>query len=106
MFQCADADKKKETAGLVFSAAFTAFLTGITEPLEFSFLFAAPALYYGVHATLAGLSFMFMHLLKVGVGMTFSGGAIDYTLYGVLQGQGRTNFLYVIPVGIVLAVIY
>lgn len=106
MIHTADADKRKETAGLVISAAFTAFLTGITEPLEFSFLFAAPALYYGVHAVLAGLSFMFMHILHVGVGMTFSGGAIDYTLYGLLQGHARTNCFWVIPVGLVLAVIY
>lgn len=108
MIHTADADKRKETAGLVISAAFTAFLTGITEPLEFSFLFAAPALYYGVHTTLAGLSFVMMHVLNVGVGMTFSGGAIDWTLYGVLQGLDgkKTGYFWVIPVGIVLAIIY
>lgn len=105
-YRTADADKKKETAGLVFSAAFTSFLTGITEPLEFSFLFAAPVLYYGVHAVLAGISFTLMTVLNVGVGMTFSGGAIDYTLFGLLPGLDKTSAHWVIVVGVALFFAY
>lgn len=106
MIHTAEDDRKAEAKGLLLSAAFTAMLTGITEPIEFSFLFAAPALYYGVHATLAGLSFMLMHILKVGVGMTFSGGLIDFVLYGVLQGTKATNWYYVPIVGIPLMFVY
>ena len=83
----------------MLSAALTSFLTGITEPLEFSFLFVAPLLYV-IHALLAGTSFLVMHLLNVKIGMTFSGGFIDYILYGLLNWD-RTNALLVIPVGIV-----
>lgn len=96
-------ERKKVVAGLMGSAALTSFLTGITEPLEFSFLFVAPVL-FGVHAIFAGLSFMTMHLLDVKIGMTFSGGLIDYTLFGLLNPQ--TNAWIVIPVGLVFAVIY
>ncbi|MGL5540798.1 MAG: PTS transporter subunit EIIC [Erysipelotrichaceae bacterium] len=98
MYHTAKPSKKQIAYGLLFSAAFTAFLTGITEPIEFTFLFVAPAL-YAVHAVLAGLSFMLMHVLDVAIGQTFSGGFIDYVLFGVLQGQAKTNFLYVLPVG-------
>ncbi|MCI2255025.1 glucose-specific PTS transporter subunit IIBC [Domibacillus sp. PGB-M46] len=96
-------ERKKVVAGLMGSAALTSFLTGITEPLEFSFLFVAPVL-FGVHAIFAGLSFMTMNLLDVKIGMTFSGGLIDYTLFGLLNPQ--TNAWIVIPVGLVFAVIY
>jgi PTS system D-glucosamine-specific IIC component len=96
-------ENKKIVAGLMGSAALTSFLTGITEPLEFSFLFVAPVL-FGIHAVFAGLSFMTMHLLDVKIGMTFSGGLIDFLLFGVLNSQ--TNWWLVIPVGLVLAVIY
>ncbi|MDQ0229503.1 glucose-specific PTS transporter subunit IIBC [Metabacillus malikii] len=96
-------ENKKIVAGLMGSAALTSFLTGITEPLEFSFLFVAPVL-FGIHAIFAGLSFMTMHLLDVKIGMTFSGGLIDFLLFGVLNSQ--TNWWLVIPVGLVLAVIY
>ncbi len=85
------------------SAALTSFLTGITEPLEFSFLFVAPVL-FAIHAVFAGLSFMVMQLLNVKIGMTFSGGVIDYVLFGYMQN--RTAWWLVIPVGLVLAVIY
>ena len=88
----------------MLSAALTSFLTGITEPLEFSFLFVAPLLYV-IHALLAGTSFLVMHLLNVKIGMTFSGGFIDYILYGLLNWD-RTNALLVIPVGIVYAFVY
>ncbi|WP_226666091.1 glucose-specific PTS transporter subunit IIBC [Metabacillus litoralis] len=96
-------EHKKVVAGLMGSAALTSFLTGITEPLEFSFLFVAPVL-FGIHAIFAGLSFMVMHMLDVKIGMTFSGGLIDFLLFGVLNSQ--TNWWLVIPVGLVFAVIY
>ncbi|MBM7661992.1 PTS system D-glucosamine-specific IIC component [Bacillus mesophilus] len=96
-------ENKKIVAGIMGSAALTSFLTGITEPIEFSFLFVAPVL-FGIHAIFAGLSFMTMHLLDVKIGMTFSGGVIDFLLFGVLPG--RTEWWLVIPVGLVFAVIY
>lgn len=96
-------ERKKFVAGIMGSAALTSFLTGITEPLEFSFLFVAPVL-FGIHAVFAGLSFMVMHLLNVKIGMTFSGGLIDFLLFGVLNKQ--THWWWVIPVGLVFAVIY
>ncbi len=96
-------EKKVGVGGLMASAALTSFLTGITEPLEFSFLFVAPVL-FGIHAIFAGLSFMTMHLLNVKIGMTFSGGLIDYILFGLINPQ--TNAWIVIPVGLVFAVIY
>ncbi|WP_102272810.1 glucose-specific PTS transporter subunit IIBC [Cytobacillus massiliigabonensis] len=96
-------EKKVVVGGLMASAALTSFLTGITEPLEFSFLFVAPVL-FGIHAIFAGLSFMTMHLLNVKIGMTFSGGLIDYILFGLINPQ--TNAWIVIPVGLVFAVIY
>ena len=80
-------------------------LTGITEPLEFTFLFVAP-LMYAVHCVLAGLSYMLMHILNVGVGMTFSGGLIDLTLFGILQGNARTNWIWIPIVGVVYFVLY
>lgn len=96
-------EKKKIVGGLMASAALTSFLTGITEPIEFSFLFVAPVL-FGIHAIFAGLSFMTMQLLDVKIGMTFSGGLIDYVLFGLINPQ--TNAWLVIPVGIVFALIY
>lgn len=105
MYRCARPEKKKTAGGLLFSAAVTSMLTGITEPLEFTFIFVAP-LMYAVHCILAGLSFMLMHILNVGVGMTFSGGIIDLVLFGVLQGQAKTHWLYIILVGIVYFFLY
>lgn len=96
-------ENKKVVAGIMASAALTSFLTGITEPIEFSFLFVAPAL-FAIHTIFAGLSFMIMHILNVKIGMTFSGGVIDYLLFGVLPN--RTAWWLVIPVGLVFAVIY
>lgn len=95
--------RKKVVAGLMGSAALTSFLTGITEPLDFSFLFVAPLL-YAVHCVFAGLSYMTMYMLDIKVGMTFSGGFIDFFLYGILPN--RTDWWLVIPVGLVFAVIY
>jgi PTS system D-glucosamine-specific IIC component len=103
IYQEARPERKTVVGGLMASAALTAFLTGITEPIEFSFLFVAPVL-FGIHAIFAGLSFMTMHLLNVKIGMTFSGGLIDYILFGLINPQ--TNAWLVIPVGLVFAVIY
>jgi glucose PTS system EIICBA or EIICB component len=96
-------EKKVLVGGLMASAALTSFLTGITEPIEFSFLFVAPIL-FGIHAIFAGFSFMIMHMLDVKIGMTFSGGLIDYILFGLINPQ--TNAWIVIPVGLVFAVVY
>ena len=105
MYTCAKPGKKKVAGGLLLSASLTAMLTGITEPIEFTFLFVAPLLYV-VHSVLAGLSYMFMHILQVGVGMTFSGGIIDLTLFGILQGNQKTNWVMVIPVGLAYFIVY
>ena len=105
MYKAARPEKKKQVGGLLLSAALTSMITGITEPLEFTFLFVAP-LMYAVHCVLAGLSYMLMHILNVGVGMTFSGGLIDLTLFGVLQGNDKTNWLWIIAVGALYAVVY
>lgn len=89
----------------MLSAALTSFLTGITEPLEFSFLFVAPVLYL-IHAFLDGLAFMMADIFNITVGQTFSGGFIDYILFGVLQGNSKTNYLWVLPIGIVWFCLY
>lgn len=96
-------EKKKYVAGIMASAALTSFLTGITEPIEFAFLFVAPVL-FAVHCVFAGLSFMLMQILNVKIGMTFSGGLIDFTLFGIIPN--RTPWYYVLVVGAVLAVVY
>lgn len=105
MYKCAKPEKRQLAGGLLLSAALTSMLTGITEPLEFTFIFVAPAL-YAIHCVLAGLSYMLMHIFSVGVGMTFSGGLIDLTLFGILQGNAKTNWIYIILVGVVYFVVY
>lgn len=105
MYSVAKPEKKKVAGGLLISAALTAFLTGITEPLEFTFLFVAPVL-YAIHCVFAGISFMLMHILNVGLGMTFSGGFIDFLLFGVLQGNDKTNWIWIPIVGAVYFVVY
>lgn len=105
MYRAARPEKKKVVGSLLLSAALTSMVTGITEPLEFTFLFVAP-LMYAVHCVLAGLSYMLMHILNVGVGMTFSGGAIDLTLFGILQGNEKTHWIWIIIVGLIYAVVY
>lgn len=105
MYKCAKPKKRKEVGGLLISSALTSMLTGITEPIEFSFLFVAPLL-FGVHAVLTGLAYAITHFLNVGVGLTFSGGFIDLFLFGILQGNAKTNWLMIILVGIVYFVIY
>ena len=105
MYTCARSERKKAVGSLLLSAAITSIITGITEPLEFAFLFVAPVL-YAIHCVLAGLAYMLMHIFNVGVGMTFSGGLIDLTLFGILQGNAKTNWLWVIPVGLVYFAVY
>lgn len=105
MYQCAKPEKKKIVGGLLASAALTSMLTGITEPLEFTFLFVAPGL-YAVHCIFAGVAYMLMHIFKVCVGMTFSGGIIDMFLFGILQGQEKTNWMMFLPIGIIYFVVY
>ncbi|MGN0386756.1 MAG: glucose PTS transporter subunit IIA [Lachnospiraceae bacterium] len=105
MYRAAHPEKKKQVGGLLLSAALTSMLTGITEPLEFTFLFVAPVM-YAVHCVLAGLSYMLMHVLKVTVGMTFSGGAIDLLLFGILQGNAKTNWIWILFIGILYALAY
>ena len=105
MYKSAKPEKKKAAAGLLLSAAMTSMVTGITEPLEFTFLFVAPLL-YAIHCVFAGLAYMIMHILDVGVGMTFSGGLIDMFLFGVLQGNGKTNWVWIAVVGIVYFIVY
>lgn len=105
MYQCAKPEKRKIVGGLLLSAALTSMLTGITEPIEFTFLFVAPAL-YGIHCIFAGAAYMFMHMCSVGVGMTFSGGLIDLFLFGILQGNAKTSWIWVVIVGIGYFVVY
>ena len=105
MYRAAKPEKRKVAGGLLVSAALTAMLTGITEPLEFTFLFVAP-LMYAVHCVYAGLAYMLMHIFGVGVGMTFSGGIIDLTLFGILQGNAKTHWIWVVVVGVVYFVVY
>ena len=105
MYKTAKPEKKQIAGGLLLSAALTSMLTGITEPLEFTFLFIAPIL-YAIHCFFAGCAYMFMHIFKVGVGMTFSGGLIDLTLFGIMQGNAKTNWIWVVFVGIVYFVVY
>lgn len=105
IYHTAKPERKKVVGGLMLSAALTSFLTGITEPLEFIFLFVAPMLYV-IHDVLDGLAFMMADIFNITVGQTFSGGFIDYLLFGVLQGNEKMNFLWVIPIGIVWFVLY
>ena len=105
MYRAARPEKRKIAGGLLISAALTSLLTGITEPLEFTFLFVAPAM-YAVHCVYAGLSYMLMHIFNVGVGMTFSGGLIDLTLFGILQGNAKTHWVWVVIVGAVYFFLY
>ncbi len=105
MYKVAKPEKKEAVAGLLLSAALTSMLTGITEPLEFTFLFVAPLL-YAIHCVFAGLAYMLMHVFNVGVGMTFSGGLIDMFLFGILQGNAKTSWVWIVVVGIGYFVVY
>lgn len=105
MYQCAKPEKKKAAGGLLLSASLASMMTGITEPIEFSFLFVAPALFV-VQVILAGSAYMIAHMLNIAVGLTFSGGFLDFFLFGILQGNAKTSWLRVIPVGIVYFFLY
>ena len=105
MYHCTPLNKRKAVGGLFLGAAITSFITGITEPIEFMFLFVAPWL-YGVHAFFDGLSFLVADLLNISIGNTFSGGLIDFTLFGVLQGNEFTNWMYVLVVGVIWCALY
>lgn len=105
MYQCAKPEKKKAAGGLLLSAALACMATGITEPLEFSFLFVAPAL-FAVQVVLAGTAYMIAHMLNIAVGLTFSGGLLDFFLFGILQGNAKTSWIRVIPVGIIYFFLY
>lgn len=105
MFRCAKPEKKKAAGGLLLSAALACMFTGITEPLEFSFLFVAPALFV-VQVILAGAAYMIAHMLNIAVGLTFSGGFLDLFLFGILQGNAKTSWLRIIPVGIIYFILY
>lgn len=105
MYRAADEKNRKAVGGILFSAALTSFLTGITEPIEFTFLFVAPVL-YGVHAVLEGISYALLYILDVAVGVTFSRGIIDLTLFGFLQGNAKTNYIWILILGIPTALIY
>ena len=105
MYQCAKPEKKKAAGGLLLSAALACMATGITEPLEFSFLFVAPAL-FAVQVVLAGSAYMIAHMLNIAVGLTFSGGLLDFLLFGILQGNAKTSWIRVIPVGIIYFFLY
>ena len=105
MYKCAKPEKRKVVGGLLISAALTAMLTGITEPIEFTFLFVAPVLYV-IHSIFAGAAYMLMHMLNVAVGMTFSGGLIDLTLFGILQGNAKTHWINIVWVGLIYFAVY
>ncbi len=105
MYQCAKPEKKKAAGGLLLSAALACMATGITEPLEFSFLFVAPSLFV-VQVILAGSAYMIAHILNIAVGLTFSGGFLDFFLFGILQGNEKTSWIRVIPVGIIYFFLY
>lgn len=105
MYRTAKPEKRKAVGGLLLSAALTSMLTGITEPLEFTFLFVAPLL-YGIHCVFAGLAYMLMHICNVGVGMTFSGGFIDLFLFGIMQGNKKTSWVWVVIIGVIYFIVY
>jgi glucose-specific phosphotransferase system IIA component len=105
MYRCAKSEKKKAAGGLLLSAALACMFTGITEPIEFSFLFVAPML-FAVQVILAGSAYMVAHILNIAVGLTFSGGLLDLVIFGVLQGNAKTSWLRIIPAGIVYFLLY
>ena len=106
MYPCARPEKKQAAGSLLFSVGLTSFLTGITEPIEFiTFLFLAKEL-FGIHVIYAGISFMLCHMLGIAMGTTFSDGLIDFILYGVLPGQAKTNWMMMLPLFGVYAVLY
>lgn len=105
MYHCAKPEKKKTAGGLLLSASLACMMTGITEPIEFSFLFVAPALFV-VQVVLAGTAYMIAHILNIAVGLTFSGGLLDFFLFGILQGNEKTSWMMILPVGIIYFILY
>ncbi|GHU51008.1 PTS glucose transporter subunit IIABC [Clostridia bacterium] len=105
MYKCAKPEKKAVVGGLLLSAALTSFFTGITEPIEFTFLFVAPVLFV-IHVILGGLAYMIAHALNVGVGLTFSGGLIDLALFGILPGNSKTSWIWIPIIGAIYFVLY
>lgn len=105
MYRCAKPERKKAAGGLLLSAALTSMLTGITEPIEFSFLFVAPLL-FAVQVVLAGAAYMIAHILNIAVGLTFSGGLLDLFIFGILQGNAKTSWMMIIPAGIIYFILY
>ena len=105
MYRTARPEKRRQVARLLISAAFTSMLTGVTEPIEFTFLFVSPVL-YGLHCVFAGFSFLLMHMCSVGVGSTFSGGFIELALFGILQGNSKTNWIWVVIIGVGYFILY
>lgn len=106
MYHMARKEKKDEVKGLLFGSSITSILTGITEPIEFTVLFASPFLFYGVHSVLAGFSVILVEWLQAGVGLTFSGGLIDFIIYGIIPGNDRTNWVVLVPLILVWAILY
>lgn len=106
MYESCDPSRKKDMKGFYTSSALTSFMTGITEPIEFPMLFASPVLYYGVHCVLFGISGVLAYLLGSGVALTFSGGVIDFILYGILPGNAITNWVPLLIMGLVFGVVY
>jgi PTS system N-acetylglucosamine-specific IIC component len=101
MFHEAPKERRAVVGGLLFSMALTAFLTGVTEPIEYTFMFLAPVL-YAIHAVLTGLSLAICSALGVHLGFTFSAGAIDYVLNYGLSQRGWLA----IPIGLVYGLLY
>lgn len=105
MYKCAKPERRRAAGGLLLSAALTSMLTGITEPIEFSFLFVAPML-FAVQVVLAGSAYMIAHILNIAVGLTFSGGFLDLFIFGILQGNEKTSWLRILPVGVIYFLLY
>lgn len=103
MIHCARPQKKKQVAAVLLSAAFASFLTGVTEPIEFSFMFVAPWLYV-VHALLTGLFVFLAASFQWLAGFGFSAGLIDYVLS--IRAPFSMNIFMLLPMGIICGIIY
>jgi PTS system N-acetylglucosamine-specific IIC component len=101
MYRAARPERRRAVGGLLLSIALTSFLTGVTEPIEFTFMFLAPAL-YALHAVLTGLAMVIMHALGVHLGFSFSAGLFDY----VLNFSLATRPLWLLPIGAAYFVLY
>ncbi len=108
MIMAAKKENREVAMSVIGAAALTSFLTGITEPIEFTFLFLSPILYYGFHIWMAGISFWALDILGSHVGMTFSGGIFDYVLFAILPDATgfHTNSWWILIIGVIYAPIY